>query len=338
MEDYVRTPEEEASLREATRRFRSGRGSDLSREELDRIARRVQELKGEKDAVVLAHYYVPAETQELADYVGDSFYLARLARTLDCKTIVLAGVSFMAESVKLLNPARTVLNPEPRAHCPMAYMVRKADVDKVRAQYGDDLAVACYINSTAQIKTWSDVCVTSSNAVKVISELPQHNILFIPDMNLGRYVAERLPQKNVILNRGYCPTHQRIIPQEVERLELEHPNAEVCAHPECSQEVLREADYIGSTKQIIEHIAASSAREFIVLTVVGVAAQIAKVTAGQDKRIYFPATPPICPNMAMVGPEKVLAALEGNLGEVSLPDDAERAMAPLEGMLELAAR
>lgn len=338
MEDYVRTPVEEESLREAMRRFRSGRGSDLSAKELARIERRVQELKRERRAVVLAHYYVPAETQALADYVGDSFYLARLAKTLDCDTIVLAGVSFMAESVKLLNPARRVLNPEPRALCPMAYMVRREDVEKVRAQYAGDVAVACYINSTAEIKTWSDVCVTSSNAVKVISQLPERNVLFIPDMNLGRYVAERLPQKNVILNRGYCPTHQRIIPQEVERLELEHPEAEVCAHPECSEEVLREADYIGSTKQIIEHIAQSDAREFIVLTVVGVAAEISRLTAGEGKRNYFPATPPICPNMAMVGPEKVLAALEGNLGEVSFPDNAERAMAPLERMLELAAR
>ena len=151
MEDYVRTPVEEESLREATRRFRSGRGSDLSAKELARIERRVQELKRERRAVVLAHYYVPAETQALADYVGDSFYLARLAKTLVCDTIVLAGVSFMAESVKLLNPARRVLNPEPRALCPMAYMVRREDVEKVRAQYAGDVAVACYINSTAEI-------------------------------------------------------------------------------------------------------------------------------------------------------------------------------------------
>lgn len=334
--DY--SPIEQESLREATRRYRQGRGSDLTEGELAHIRARVEELKREQNAVVLAHYYVPAETQALADYVGDSFYLARLAKTLECDTIVLAGVSFMCESVKLLNPARRVLNPEPHAHCPMAYMVRKQDVDKVREQYGDDLAVVDYINSTAEIKTWSDVCVTSSNAVKVISELPQHNILFIPDMNLGRYVAEQLPDKNVILNRGYCPTHNRIIPAEVEALELAHPEAEVCAHPECTREILDEADYIGSTKQIIEHIAASDAREFIVLTVVGVAAEIERQTAGQGKRIYFPATPPICPNMAMVGPEKVLAALETGAGEVELPANAEGAMAPLERMLELAAR
>ena len=133
-------------------------------------------------------------------------------------------------------------------------------------------------------------------------------------------------------------THNRIIPAQVEALELAHPEAEVCAHPECTREILDEADYIGSTKQIIEHIAASDAREFIVLTVVGVAAEIARQTAGQDKHVYFPATPPICPNMAMVGPEKVLAALETGAGEVELPANAEGAMAPLERMLELAAR
>lgn len=339
MKGYVRTPLEESSYRTALEGYRRDGGAvptDFG-PDFERLAARVEELKRQHDAVVLAHYYVPAATQALADHVGDSFYLARLARTLDCKTIVLAGVSFMAEAVKMLNPSRTVLNPEPLANCPMAHMVRKADVDAVRERY-DDLAVVCYVNSTAQIKSWSDVCVTSSNAVKVVGELPQHNILFIPDMNLGRYVREQLPQKNVILNRGYCPTHQRIIPQEVEQLELEHPEAEVCAHPECSEEVLREADFVGSTKQIIEHIANGDGREYIVLTVVGVAAEIARLTEGQDKRVYFPATPPICPNMAMVGPEKVLRALQTGEGEVELPDCADRAAAPLERMLELAAR
>lgn len=340
--DYVRTPMEESSYRVALRRYREEGGPVPAHFQpgFDQLKARVDQLKQERDAVVLAHYYVPAETQALADYVGDSFYLARLARTLDCSTIVLAGVSFMAESAKMLNPARTVLNPEPRADCPMAHMVRKADVEAVRAQY-DDLAVVCYVNSTAEIKSWSDVCVTSSNAIKVVRALPQKNILFIPDMNLGRYVRDQLPEKNVILNRGYCPTHQRIIPAEVEALEEAHPEAEVCAHPECSEEVLREAEFIGSTKQIIEHIAeAPAGSEFIVLTVVGVAAEIARLTQGQDKRVYFPATPPICPNMAMVGPEKVLDALEHNTGEVTLPapEVNEAAARTLDRMLELAAK
>ena len=303
----------------------------------EELSAEVARLKAEKDAVVLAHYYVPAETQALADYVGDSFYLARLARTLDCKTIVLAGVSFMAESAKMLNPQRTVLLPDVTADCPMAHMVRKADVDAVRAQY-DDLAVVCYINSTAEIKTWSDVCVTSANAVKVVRELPQKNILFIPDMHLGHYVSLQVPEKNFILNRGYCPIHHRMIAAEVEALEMEHPDAVVLAHPECTEELLKEADFIGSTKQMIDYTATSDAQEFIVCTVVGVQREMELATQGTGKRFYFPATTPICVNMAKVTPEKVLACLRDNTGEVPMPANVQAATTPLERMLELAAR
>lgn len=299
------------------------------------IAAEVERLKKEKNAVVLAHYYVPEETQALADHVGDSFALARLARTLDCDVIVLAGVNFMGESAKMLNPGRTVLLPEPAADCPMAHMVSKDYVDQVRAQY-DDLAVVGYINSTAEVKTWCDVCVTSSNAVKVVRELPQHNILFIPDMHLGRYVAEQVPEKNVILNQGWCPIHHKMVPAEVEALELEHPNALVIAHPECTAEVLAEADFIGSTKQMIDFVASSDATEFIVLTVVGVKREMELVAPG--KRFYFPETTPVCVNMALVTPEKVLRALQTGVGEVVLPLAADEATRPLDLMLELAAR
>ena len=301
------------------------------------LSAEIARLKAEKDAVILAHYYVPAETQALADYVGDSFYLARLARSLDCKTIVLCGVSFMAESAKMLNPERTVLLPDATADCPMAHMVRKADVDAVRAQY-DDIAVVCYINSTAEIKTWSDVCVTSANAVKVVRALPQKNILFIPDMHLGHYVSLQVPEKNFILNRGYCPIHHRMIAAEVEALEMEHPDAVVLAHPECTQELLQEADFIGSTKQMIDYTATSDANEFIVCTVVGVQREMELATQGTDKRFYFPATTPICVNMAKVTPEKVLACLRDNTGEVPMPNNVQAATTPLERMLELAAR
>ena len=301
------------------------------------LSAEIARFKAEKDAVILAHYYVPAETQALADYVGDSFYLARLARSLDCKTIVLCGVSFMAESAKMLNPERTVLLPDVTADCPMAHMVRKADVDAVRAQY-DDLAVVCYINSTAEIKTWSDVCVTSANAVKVVRALPQKNILFIPDMHLGHYVSLQVPEKNFILNRGYCPIHHRMIAAEVEALEMEHPDAVVLAHPECTQELLQEADFIGSTKQMIDYTATSDAHEFIVCTVVGVQREMELATQGTGKRFYFPATTPICVNMAKVTPEKVLACLRDNTGEVPMPNNVQAATTPLERMLELAAR
>lgn len=299
------------------------------------LAQEIARLKQERDAVILAHYYVPAETQALADYVGDSFYLARLARTLPNQVIVVCGVSFMGESVKMLNPTRTVLLPDVTADCPMAHMVRKEDVDQVRATY-DDLAVVCYINSTAEIKTWSDVCVTSANAVKVVRELPQHNILFIPDMHLGHYVSLQVPEKHFILNRGYCPIHHKMIPAEVEALELQHPDAVVLAHPECTQELLQEADYIGSTKQMIDYAAHSDASEFIVCTVVGVKREMERATEGSGKRFYFPATTPICVNMAKVTPEKVLACLRDNTGQVSVPANVEAATAPLERMLALA--
>ena len=303
----------------------------------DELARRVEQLKRERGAVVLAHYYTPAQTQALADYVGDSFYLARLAKTLDCETIVLCGVSFMGESVKLLNPGRRVLMPAPEADCPMAHMVEKAEVDRIRATY-DDVAVVAYVNTTAEVKTWADVCVTSSNALKVVRELPQHNIFFIPDANLGSFIARQVPEKNVILNMGCCPIHDVISLDEVRDLKAAHPAAEVLAHPECRPDVLAEADYIGSTKEIINRVAASDASEFIVLTVAGVAAEIERLTPGQNKRVYFPATTPICPNMAKVKPERLLACLEDLSGEVALPERPEAAAAPLERMLELAAR
>ncbi len=159
---------------------------------IEALTKQIQQLKAQRDAVILAHYYVPPEVQDVADYVGDSFALAKLAVDLPQQTIVLCGVEFMGESAKLLNPEKRVLLPESGADCPMAHMVRKADIDRVRAEH-DDLAVVCYVNSTAEAKTWSDVCVTSSNAVKICRALPQRNILFIPDMNLGRYVAEQLP-------------------------------------------------------------------------------------------------------------------------------------------------
>ena len=303
------------------------------------VREEVERLKQERDAVILAHYYVPPEVQAVADHVGDSFALARLAVDLPERTIVLCGVEFMGESAKLLNPGKRVLLPEPAADCPMAHMVRRADVEAARAEYGDDLAVVCYVNSTAEIKTWSDVCVTSSNAVKICSELPQRNLLFIPDQNLGRYVAEQLPDKRVLLNKGFCPRHMMIDRAQVEALELAHPDAPVLAHPECTEEVLGEADYVGSTKGIIAYAASHpEVSEFIVLTVVGVVAELRRLRP--DARFYFPATTPTCVNMAMVTLPKLLACLREPAGhEVDVPTGlAPAARRPLERMLDYASR
>lgn len=301
------------------------------------MAARIAELKKEQDAVILAHYYVKDSAQEVADYIGDSFYLSKLAAGLDCKTLVFAGVRFMAESAKLLSPEKRVLMPEPKADCPMAHMVVKETVDNARTEYGDDLAVACYVNSTTEMKAWSGVCVTSSNAVKIVRRLPQHHVLFIPDMNLGRYVADQVPEKHVILNDGFCPTHEAIELAEIEKLKAAHPDAVVCAHPECTPWVVEAADYVGSTSGIIKRVAEGEEKSYIIATVIGVRRTIEQKIAGQGKEIFFPETTPICPNMAMVTGEKVLSCLETRSGEVEVDDAAtEGARRALGRMLELA--
>ena len=308
------------------------------------LLKEIEELKRTRNAAVLAHYYVAPEIQQAADYVGDSFALAKLAVSLPQRVLVIAGVAFMGESMKLLNPGKIVLLPNPQADCPMAHMVERATVDAARSQYGDDLAVACYVNSTAEIKSWSDVCVTSSNAVKIVRALPQRHVLFIPDANLGRYVARQVPEKHVILNDGCCPYHRAITVDEMRALKAAHPKAQVLAHPECEPEVLALADYAGSTAGIIAYAAQSPAREFIVLTMKGVSAELAQrcqeemaasqARAGEqgmpcgageedaadaaseqgahsgmgEKRFYFPAQA-TCPEMASVTLEQVAACL-----------------------------
>lgn len=301
----------------------------------------IERLKAERDAVILAHYYVAPEVQAVADYVGDSFYLAKLAKSLPQSTIVLAGVEFMGESAKLLNPDKHVLLPEPAADCPMAHMVKRETVDAAREQYGDDLAVVCYVNSTMEIKSWSDVCVTSSNAMDIVSRLPQHNILFIPDQNLGHYVAEQVPEKNVLLNKGYCPRHHVITAEQIEEAVAAHPGALVLAHPECKAEVLAEADYIGSTAGIITYAEKSEASEFIIVTVAGVLFELERRTQGTGKRFYFPKTRPTCINMDMISLRKLVACLASGSGEVEIglsEEAAAQAKLTLDRMLEYAAK
>lgn len=299
----------------------------------------VARLKRERDAVVLAHYYVPTEVQELADHVGDSFALASLAATLPASRLVFAGVRFMAESAKLLSPDKTVLMPDASADCPMAHMVCRETVDAAREKYGDDLAVACYVNSTAEVKSWSDVCVTSSNAVRIVSALPQRNVLFIPDRHLGRYVAGQVAEKNVILNDGFCPIHQAISADEVRALRDSLPGAPVLAHPECGPEVMELADVAGSTSQIVEAAVAGEERDYIVLTVDGVRGELERRCAGMGKRFHFPPTRPVCPDMERITAEGVVACLREGSGEVGLPPEevAVPARAALARMLELGA-
>ena len=213
----------------------------------------IEQLKQAKNAVVLAHYYAPAEVQEIADYVGDSFYLAKVAKQCDADIIVFCGVQFMGESAKILNPDKKVLMPDITADCPMAHMVADGIIEEMHKKY-EDLAVVCYINSTAALKCKSDVCVTSSNAVKIVKALPNKNIFFIPDRNLGSFVAEQVEEKNIILNDGCCPIHAAIAKEQVITLKELHPNSEILTHPECEKELTDISDYVGSTADIINGI------------------------------------------------------------------------------------
>lgn len=294
----------------------------------------IKQLKREKDAVLLAHYYVNSEVQEIADYVGDSFYLSKVASELTNKTLVFCGVSFMGESGKLLNPEKAVLMPDADADCPMAHMVTKEEVDMARASY-EDLAVVCYINSTAEIKSWSDVCVTSANAVQIVRNLPNKNILFIPDKNLGRYVAQQVPEKNVMLVNGYCPIHEHMKAKEIMELKAAHPEAVVLAHPECNADILALADYIGSTTGILKQAAVCEAKECIIATEIGVRYELEK--QNPDKTFYFTATPPICTDMKKITLDKIIHVLRtGENDAVVAESIVEPSKVTLKRMLELA--
>ncbi len=295
---------------------------------------RIKQLKEEKNAVILAHYYAPDEVQEIADYIGDSFYLAKAAKQSTAERIVFCGVSFMGESAKILNPSKKVYMPDLTADCPMAHMSSPEAIRQMREQY-EDLAVVCYINSMAELKCNSDVCVTSSNAVKIVKALPNHNIFFIPDRNLGRHVAEQVPEKNIILNDGCCPIHAAVTAEAILAEKAKHPNAPVLSHPECEPEVLALSDYIGSTADILKYTKAGNADEYIIGTEAGVAWQLRK--GSPDKRFYFPSPCPCCTDMKRNTLENVFAVLEKEINEIHVSEDVIRmARIPLDRMLELA--
>lgn len=298
------------------------------------ITEEIQALKKEKNAVILAHYYVEPQVQEIADYIGDSYYLSKAAANTKAQTIVFCGVSFMGESAKALNPQKTVLMPDMKADCPMAHMADVQTIKRMREKY-EDLAVVCYINSTAELKRHSDVCVTSANAVKIVKALPNKNIFFIPDRNLAHYIAEQVPEKHFVYNEGYCPTHDKMKTTEIQKARLEHPAAKVLAHPECPEAVLRLADYVGSTSGIIKYATESEEKEFIICTEEGVSYELAQ--KNPDKKFYFTDTLPICPDMKLVTLKKVLHVLKTGDNEVHMESELiEKTRQPLNKMLELA--
>lgn len=293
----------------------------------------IEELKRAKNAVILAHYYAPAKVQEIADYVGDSFYLAKVAKKTDADILVFCGVSFMGESAKILNPDKKVLMPDLTADCPMAHMVPEGSIEQMRAKY-DDLAVVCYINSTAELKCKSDVCVTSSNAVKIVKALPNKNIFFIPDHNLGKYIASQVPEKNIILNDGCCPIHVSITSEQIIAEKNKHPKAKVLSHPECASSILEISDFIGSTSEIIDYAKNNASSEFIICTEDGVEYKL--LTDNQNKQFYFPEPYPCCKDMKLNTLARVLEVLEKEDNVVEISEEVrKKALIPLDRMLEI---
>jgi quinolinate synthase len=298
------------------------------------IVEEINQLKQERDAVILAHYYVADDIQEIADYIGDSYYLSEIATKLPQQTICFAGVKFMGESAKILCPDKTVLLPEVLADCPMAGMAEEEKILKIRKE-NEDLAVVCYINSSARLKTFSDVIVTSSNAVKIVKALPEKNIYFIPDENLGRYVASQVPEKNFIFNEGFCHVHTSISKENVLKAKQAKPNMEVLVHPECKIEILELADYIGSTAGIINYATNSENKEFLICTELGILHELKK--KNPDKSFYSVGHRQFCPNMKKITLEKIKNSLQNLETKVKIDEELRiKAYNPLKRMLELA--
>ncbi|HCF82820.1 MAG TPA: quinolinate synthase, partial [Ruminococcaceae bacterium] len=229
------------------------------------LQREILRLKKEKNAVILAHCYQSHDILECADYVGDSFGLAQRACETDAQTVVMCGVRFMAETVKILCPEKRVLLPEADAGCPMAETITPEKLRELREKYPEH-AVVAYINTTAELKTLCDVCVTSSSAAKIIGKMPQDKILFIPDKNLGSYIAAQCPDKEIVTVEGCCPVHAEMTKEDVEKAKAAHPNALLLVHPECRKEVVERADFVGSTTEIMSYAKNSPAKEFIIGT------------------------------------------------------------------------
>jgi len=294
------------------------------------IFQEIELLKSERNAIVLAHNYQRPEVQDAADIVGDSLGLAMEASRTDAEIIVFAGVKFMAETAKIVNPSRKVIVPEINATCPMANMITAADIEELRSE-NPGAPVVAYVNTTAATKTMVDVCCTSSNAVKAVRELKEDTVIFIPDVNLGQFIQRNVPEKKIILHPGYCVTHMGIKRQDIEILREQHPDAFVMVHPECTPEVIDAADGVYSTEGMLKKARESAFTEFIVGTEKEMCYRLEKETG----KNFYPAGNPVCRNMKKTTIEKVRNALRTGETEILLDKEIIRkAKRPLERMLE----
>ncbi|MCX7921371.1 MAG: quinolinate synthase NadA [Clostridia bacterium] len=297
------------------------------------LKQKIQELKQQRKAVIVAHNYQHDDVQEIADVVGDSFALSKYCATTDAEVVVFCGVHFMAESAKILSPEKTVLLPEIDAGCPMADMVTAEALREEKKKY-PDAAVVCYINSSAEVKAECDVCCTSSNAVNVIKSIKEKDILFVPDQNLGHYISKLVPEKNIIFWKGFCITHHKIKTDEVEKMKKLHPDALLLIHPECRPELVEMADFVGSTKQIIDYANSSENSKFIIGTEMGVLYKLKK--ENPDKTFYLMSQGLLCPNMKKTSLESVYNSLNEMKYQIELDEDVRvRAAKALERMLQV---
>jgi quinolinate synthase len=292
-----------------------------------RIADELRQLRRERNAIILAHVYQRPEIQDIADHVGDSLDLSKKAVHTDADVIVFCGVRFMAETAAILNPGKTVLLPDINAGCALANMAAEYQLREMKARYPDAIVVS-YVNSSAAVKAESDICCTSANAVAVVNSLPDHPIIFVPDRNLGSYVAERT-RRRVIRWNGYCYVHEHITTDHLMSLKKEHPNAEIIVHPECSTSVRRMADFIGSTGQMSSYAASSPQTEFIVGTEANFSYRLRRDNPDKD----FHTVPSVCSGMNEITLEKTVSALERLQYRVQVPErirqKAEAALIPM---------
>ena len=295
------------------------------------LKKKIARLKKSRNAVIIVHNYQRDEIQDIADISGDSLALSQAAVRTDADVIVFCGVKFMAESASILNPDKKVLLPVMEAGCPMADMITPEKLKAERLQH-PGAAVVCYVNSSAEVKAESDIACTSSNAIAVVRSLKEKDIIFVPDKNLGIYVQSQLPDKNLILWKGFCPTHIRVQEEDVVRTKSLHPEAEVIAHPECSPEVLALADHICSTGGMFTYVKKSSSKEFIIATESGMLYKLQK--ENPDKRFFLPTQNLVCANMKLITLGWVAHSLEKMVYEIKVADDVrERAKRSLDRML-----
>ena len=300
------------------------------------VQEKILRLKHERDICILAHSYQAREIIEIADFSGDSFQLSSAAQKAGQKTVLICGVRFMAETVKILSPEKAVILVNAEAGCPMAEQMDIELIKSVKAQYPDYTVVA-YINTTAELKTVCDVCVTSSSATNIIDRIPNDNILFLPDSNLGAYIAGQLPHKNVKLLQGGCPIHAAVNAGEAKRAKAAHPGAALLVHPECVPGVVNLADFVGSTSAIMDYAVNSIENEFIIGTELSIAEHLQYLCP--DKRFYCLSKKLLCPNMRITTLIDVLNCVSGYTGEIISLDETviSNAKPCIDKMIELGA-